>query len=345
MLDLKIFYLKNKPIIAIPVNCSWKLSFMAVSCFPSFTLKKKIYKIYLYLYVLLTSLFIKKDNDDINNPELEIFLTFYQDFIKRETNKNIFPVFLWSTVDGRQRYYVHFLDLNGEKKYFAKLTTNKDDYSLIEAEYNNLLLLEKRKKSEELLFTTPKVINFENNYKYCSLIVESMKKDYKLFHPEKNPIPLKLIRNIQGEIHKKNLEDVKSFEWWLNSKLFDEVSILRKYIMSLSQDTYVDITFGHGDFGGENIFQNNKEKFIVIDWERSTTNAPVLLDLISYWLGKNHKELKNNQTEVIDEFYNYFKSYSQKDVALALIFLASVNFDLSFIISKKWKYYMQKENS
>jgi len=344
MLDLKIFYLRNKPIIAIPVNCSLKLSFMAVSCFPSFTLKKKIYKIYLYLYVLLTSLFIKKNNDEMNNPELEIFLIFYQDFIKRETNKNIFPVFLWSTVDGRQRYYVHFLNLNGEKKYFAKLTTNINDYSLIKTEYNNLLLLEKRKKSEVLLFSTPKVIDFKTNHIYCSLVVESIKKGYKLFHPEKNPIPLELIKNIQGKIYKKDLEDIMSFEWWKNSKSFDEVSILRKYIISLNKDTYVDIAFGHGDFGGENIFQNNKKEFIVIDWERSTTNAPILLDLISYWLGKNHKELKNNQTEVIDEFYNYFKSYSQKDVALALIFLASVNFDLSFIISKKWKYYMQKEN-
>lgn len=341
MNSLKVFYKNNNPIIAIPVDCPILISFRSINCFSSFTLKRKMYKVYLYIYILIYFLTFKFSNKPDNN--LEILLSFYDSFSKKYSKEELYTVFIWSTVEDRNRYYVHLLDKFGNKVYFVKITTNIDDYALIEIEYNNLISLED-KCNDSLLFKIPKVIDFEKNDTYCSLVVETLEKDYKLFHPEHNNVPKELIKSIQGKISSIKLNEIYLLDWYVLGNKSKNIILLKDYIYSLDESLQINLALGHGDFGGENIFQNSQKEFSIIDWERSNNKAPVHLDIVSYWLGKNHYNLKFNENATVEEFYKYFINYKKVDVALALIFLVGVNFDLSFKVANRWDLFNKKEN-
>ena len=73
---------------------------------------------------------------------------------------------------------------------------------------------------------------------------------------------------------------------------------------------------------------------MIIDWERGTKFAPILLDKLSFWLGKNHYYLKNNDFH-FQNFLLEFENENKYDIALSIIFLVNVNYDLVFILLNK----------
>ena len=331
---IKIFYKNNNPIIAVPIGESIYISYKAIKCFPSFTLKRKVYKLYLYMMASLYYLLRYFPNEQ---KDYGILSVWYKNFSDKRVDSKFYPVFIWSTIEGRQRYYVHILDIDGNKIYFVKITSNSEDYKLLKNEYKALTELQGR---ERFTYTSPKVIDFIENNIYCSLSVESLHSNYKLFHPEFHDLPEKLLNEIRGNIEILNIEEVYDCSWYKLAVL-DEYNLMREYTHSLKKDQTVKIAFAHGDFGGENIFQDNTGKFNVIDWERATKKAPIMLDHIAFWLGKNHKNFRHNEDDTVNDFYLYFANYEKLDIALALIFLNSVNFDLSFFILKNWNLFDQ----
>ena len=92
----------------------------------------------------------------------------------------------------------------------------------------------------------------------------------------------------------------------------------------------------HGDFGSENIFINKKGKFLVIDWERHTYEGPHYTDLVAFWLGSNHRKIKNGNQIINLKFNEHFKDVKRIDLALALAFLVAMNFDLAILMSQNF---------
>jgi len=314
-----IFYKKNKPIIAIPMNGGLKISLVSVSCLPSHTLIRKIFKIYMYFKVLIAYIGF------VQYSAVEGILRTWFYSLEISTDK-LYPVFIWSLVEGRERYYVHLINEDGVKSYFVKITLKSEDYLLLENEKNKLQYFTNAKN-----FDVPSVISFVKNNSYCALITSYLDSSYTLYHPEDNIFPISLFKEISGNIQKVAISQLKI----LDKK--EDNNNLWVFINRINKNNLVLVSNVHGDFGSENIFKNNKNMFYIIDWERSETIAPYLTDEIGYWLGKHHLLIKNNSDDIYKKFRYHFRKYNSIDIALGLLFLINVNFDLAILMSKSWK--------
>lgn len=327
-----IFYKNNQPLICIPIDVPLKVSLSAVTCLPSHTLIRKIFKAYMCLSVVYYN-FISKFFSINNRNKLDTILEQWMTEVPYKLyDDKLYPVFIWSLVEGRERYYVHLIDKDGTKRYFGKITTKQEDYALLENE---------KKQLEYFLavdsFEVPTVIDFKINNKYCSLVTSYLSDDYKLYHPDSNNFPNLVFEEISKNKFQIKYEEIQNTQWGKKSqKYIDVATSFGRYMKNIDKNTKVTISRVHGDFGSENIFINNNGKFYIIDWERSTDLAPYKTDVIAFWLGKKHITIKNDSTKAYKEFKEKFKDCNQIDIALGLLFLISVNFDLAIKIIEKW---------
>jgi len=338
-LNYKIFFKGDQPLIAIPTGISFKHSIRAINCLPSFTFKRKVYKVYLYILSFLGHFININILNNHKYSSLKPLLEWFDKFKESNPNQELYPIFIWSLVPNRKRYYIHLLNKSGEKIFFAKLTNSTEDHKLLKTEFDQLINWQNSNNIDSS-FSTPQVIGFEKDENYSSLIVESLKDTDKLFHPSNNKIPEILIKEIQGTSKKIQLNDIFEMDWW---KRFDhdhkKMPNLHQYIKNVNPENSIKVSFVHGDFGSENILTDKSGKFKIIDWERATENGPYHLDTVAYWLGKHHKEIKNNSNDTIQQFYSDFEHLTKIDLALCLSFLIGANFNLAFIISTKFQDY------
>lgn len=331
---MKFIYFSKfgQPLIAIPYDLNLPVALKAISCLPSFTNKRKIFKIYAYSLVCLGFLVSKKIFKTKKN-KIERLLALFDDLKKNPNLQNTYPVIIWSLVKDRNRLYVHFLNKKGEKCFFMKVSENKDDFLLLKNEFNYLKKITSRNDN---FYNVPSPIKFDFYKDYCYLIVRSLDDNLKLFHPSRNKFPVSLSNSIKEGKLTKALDDVYKNDWWdafLKNK--NESISLFNFIKDCDNNIKVNISNVHGDFGSENIFLSNY-KFTVIDWERSTKQGPFFVDEIAYWLGCNHTLIKKKDIVTIRKFYEAFEKVSKIDLALALSFLVGAKFDLAIIVSQKF---------
>ena len=314
-----VFYKGKTPIISIPVDAGLKVSFAGIGCLPSHTMIRKVFKIYMYFRIIIFYIF------PFGGQNINGLLDQWLENITF-TSIKVFPVFIWSLVDGRERYYVHVLDKKGAKKYFSKITLKRDDYHLLENERNSLLSF-----SSANTFNVPRVIDFTQNNLYCSLTTSYIDAGYFLNHPENNKFPSAIVDEISGHVAKVSLNKV------LKKYDFKKDNDFNKFINNLDKNISVSVARSHGDFGSENIFKNNRGDYLIIDWERSDKLAPYLTDKVAYWLGKHHRLINNDSNMAYKNFRHSFEKYKKIDVVLSLHFLRSVRFDLAERLVYKWK--------
>jgi aminoglycoside phosphotransferase len=328
-LSYYIFYKGDKPLIAIPKGMTYKQIITAVNSLSSFTFKRKIFKKYLIIKILINDFFgVKKGRHN----DLDFLLKWANTYQSSNSYHNVHPIFIWSLVPNRKRYYVHFINANAERTLFAKITLNGADFLKLEKEYFNL------KKNPNSNFLKPKIVDYGQEDEYTFLVVESLGEKYSLYHPSENKFPLELMSSLQGTIREVLLVNLLHVEWWQRFyESRDKFKELYEYITTKSKQEYVRISTIHGDFGSENILIDSDNKFMLIDWEQSVENGPYYTDIISFWMGKNHTELKNNRVSTIEEFYKEFSHISKLDLALALSFLVGANFDLAKNIAYKFE--------
>lgn len=315
MLGHLVFYKGTSPVVAIPLDGGLKIALIGVNCFPSYTFKRKIFKVFMAVRILIFFIFPISFKRQCHVP-VECFQD--QEFLRE-----MHSVFIWSLVSGRGRAYVHFLSQSGIKKYFSKLTINSSDFGLLHNERDSLQFFSNAKN-----FSVPSVSCFVNTDRYCFLVTESIPADFKLCHPETSEFPTDIASEIQTTYNK-----IPVFELVNSLSCFDK-STFNSLITNLDKTELVDVSRIHGDFGSENIFKNKKDEYIVIDWERSEKVAPILTDEVGYWLGKHHKIIKNDIKEASKRFRRYAENKKEIDVLLALVFLCLAKFDLAEKILK-----------
>tara|TARA_B100000795_G_C22798727_1_gene440697 strand:- start:1949 stop:2914 length:966 start_codon:yes stop_codon:yes gene_type:complete len=315
----KIFRKGSKLFLAIPSNLNIYDLIKVIKFIPSFTLKRKLYKIYVFLTMLFSKTITKNNNlTEINN------------LINRSPILSDFDyIVVWSLVSGRKRCYIYFYDNNINLVYFGKLTQNINDLDLLRNEYTFLLNYNVKKTDNH--FKTPSVIYFDELTTHSFLVVDSLPNDFKLFHPQNNNLPERVYDDLNTNKVKYSLSYCFTKDWWL---IFIEVKYktpgLYNYIINQPADSEIILSFIHGDFGSENIFKNKKDQFYIIDWERSSKTGPYLADRIAFWLGKHHNKITNKKA-----FNQFFIQENKLKISLALCYLVSVNFDLAITISKE----------
>jgi len=331
-----IFYKRGHPFFAIPVNASLKVSLSSIRCLPSFTTKRKLFKIFVFfitaIYYYLNKL-LRFRNSSSEFAELS---NWCERFLEKSKITDYSHVIIWSLVPNRERFYVHYLDKAGDPIWFAKLTSNKSDAKLLNNEYEQIRRIRTSQKVQ--IFSTPEVIDCCDDENYSYIVLDYLANTDRLFHPSKNELPMHLLDAIRSDIEIKTLENVLSLDWWQNFILDKEnFAELGEYVKNSSRHSMVKISFIHGDFGSENILLNSNGRFKVKDWERSHSQGPFYVDELAFWLGQNHRMLKGGSQKVVDTFYSTFKHIPRLDLALALCFLVGARFDLAIVVSKNWK--------
>jgi hypothetical protein len=318
----KIFSKGSKLYLAIPSDLNIYDLIKVLKFIPSFTIKRKVYKIYVFFVVtLLKALRANQKNESL--LEIDNIIS------KNPILSGCQYMVVWSLVPNRKRCYIYFYDSNIELTYFGKLSQNTNDYDLLRNEYDFLLNYKSQKTNNQ--FKTPSVIHFNEVEDYSFLVVESLPNDCKLFHPEKNDLSERVYNSLNSNKVKHDLDKCYTQNWWINFLVEKDRTIgLYNYILSNKGDSKIGLSFIHGDLGSENIFKNNLDYLYIIDWERSCKMGPHLTDRVAFWLGKNH----NNDNNII-EFNAFFKQENKLDLSLALCFLVSANFDLAIKISKR----------
>jgi hypothetical protein len=328
-LTYKNFYIRNKLFLSIPINVSIKTIFIFVNCIPSFTFKKKVYKVYLLLALVTYKLFsLFKEADNLNSNNIHSHITSFlssQDLILNY-------MIIWSLVEERNRAYIHFIDSSNQKQFFGKFSFKKSDFKLIINEKNYLQEFDED-RTKITFYKVPKLVFFDLNEDYIFLVLTTIPQDFSLYHPSNNKLPKKVLNNIQKNISSCNLSSVLNKKWWIDfSSLKNKPESLYKYIMKHSDNEQIILTSVHGDFGSENIFHNNNE-FFIIDWERYSSCAPILVDQIAFWMGKHHKQIKANPKFMSLSLKKEYESFKKIEFLLAIAFLVSVNFNLAVLIS------------
>ena len=326
----KLFYKNRNPYLALPSNLGLLNLLKIIKFIPAFTLKRKIYKAYVFCVILIEKkININSSQKNKNNLLLEI---------KSVINKNVLLVdyqflVVWSLVDNRQRCYIYFFDQNMKLNYFAKFTKKVVDFDLLKNEYN--FLLDFNPTEGNIIFNCPKAIHLEESKKYSFLVVEALASNFKLFHPENNDMPEKIFQHLNHNHVQRDLNYCFKLNWWksfCNKK--DRSLMLYNYIVNYRSNSKIKLSFIHGDLGSENTLKNEMGEFFIIDWERSSQVGPYFTDRVAFWLGKNHKKIKNNK-DVLISFNEFFNTVNQLEIYLALAYLVQVDFDLAILISNK----------
>ena len=317
----KIFSKGGNLYLGIPLDLNFIDLIKVLKFIPSFTIKRKLYKIYVFFVVILFKLLrLSKNNERL--IEIDKIVS------KNPTLSKFKYIVVWSLVPNRKRCYIYFYDSKVELVYFGKLSQNTNDFDLLGNEYDFLLNYKTQKTNTQ--FQTPSVIHFKEGKKYSFLVVESIPNNFKLFHPEKNDLSERVYNCLNSNKVTHDVDKCYTQNWWINFLAEKDTTIgLYNYIVSNKGDSKIGLSFIHGDLGSENIFKNNLDNLYIIDWERSCKMGPYLTDRVAFWLGKNHNNDNN-----IEGFNEFFKKENKLDLALALCFLVSANFDLAIKVSK-----------
>ena len=308
--------------LGIPLNLNIIDLIKVLKFIPSFTIKRKLYKIYVFFVVTLFKILrITKESESL--LEIDSIIS------KSSILLGCKYIVVWSLVPNRKRCYIYFYDSNVQLVCFGKLSQKNKDFDLLRNEYDFLLNHKTQKANTQ--FQTPSVIYFNEVDDYSFLVVESLPNDCKLFHPEKNDLSERVYNSLNSNKVTHDLDKCYTQNWWINFLVEKDRTIgLYNYILSNEGDSKIGLSFIHGDLGSENIFKNNLDYLYIIDWERSCKMGPHLTDRVAFWLGKNHN-IDNNMIE----FNEFFKQENKLDLSLALCFLVSANFDLAIKVSKR----------
>lgn len=148
-----------------------------------------------------------------------------------------------------------------------------------------------------------------------------------------------------GLIFKSNFSDIIQTDWWQNFKINEEYNNFISYVYSiLNKKEYYKLMFCHGDLGSENVFKYNN-KFILIDWEKSSQDAPFITDYLGIILGNNCDVIISQKTivknpDTLISFYNskISNSFSYEEFLLGLVFYIGTNFNLAIYLIKNFTY-------
>ena len=112
---------------------------------------------------------------------------------------------------------------------------------------------------------------------------------------------------------------------WIPSLLAPVRAVVRTGLIS-ALGSGTSVCRIHGDFGSENLFVD-RDRFWVIDWERSTGVGPAVADRVAYWLGANLALARRAPVEALRVLKTQLAQHgSFSDMCVALAFLSTAEF-------------------
>lgn len=316
-----ILRLKGRPLLAIPIYGVFGIVWRSVALFPSYTLRRKLFRIVVFGGGALGWLAYRLhvwSGQRLPEPER----SFVEGAI-RVTAGASSALVIWSTVPGRGRRYVRLFDEQGKEVAFAKASLDASGRSRLRVEASALKRFERAKS-----FSVPSFILLREALATTMLITAVLPRGCQLRHPERTRLPNGILQELQERTALCKLHVIRQEDWFIhglnNIGRSDPFGLL---VDSFDGSVEVMVCTVHGDLGSENIFEAGDGRTILIDWEHFAEQGPCLTDPISFWIGQHHRAIRRNPAAKAGAFSNEFGSYSQVDICLALVYLAA--FDVS----------------
>ena len=339
-----VYHYYHRPILAVPEGSRYSLK-MAWNCYQGLTFRRAIFRwgmqraIPLHVDKMFSTLTVTPLEPDAFRLESWIEL------VEMELDAhNILPVIIWPTEIGRGRIYIYLLSEHCQQIGFCKISFN---------DVNDACLC---KEIESIRYFT------KLNLRQCkvpALLIDGLWEGHKYIVEE----PMKLnkwprysnlsqmvrlyfscIEEHMGVDRLASADEVKSFFWWRRLeetspcyvKLF--LSELFDLICSCSG---LPVRLVHGDFGPHNVFKV-ADQLVIVDWEESSVNGPILTDEIGYYMSVNAKALRRKPKVILRSFgLSYLRGASSKkirDIMAALAFRRTVITSDTDIYIKHWDF-------
>ncbi len=325
-----LYKASHKSFLAFNIVFSEKL----LKLFPAITWKKKLVKLYLYIASKFRCEF--KGVEFCDDFHLNSNITIKELLLDHgEALGAKDPVLvMWNRGENRQgRVYIWRFSHDCELKSFIKLVDDESSRYALKREMGALEFL----SSTSQKFRHPEVIQYKELGKSSLLETTAVplnKSNSHIIDFSKLNAVINSISDIAPKKENFLWTDICNEDWGKKLQLFisPEASA---HLNSKLDKAFFSMGFIHGDFGSENLYDCNGEIWI-IDWEASTTQGPVLVDYIAFWLGRNDK---NNTEQFIDDFYSKFiksSCYRREDVVAAILFLSAYEFPPALKLFSFW---------
>ena len=301
-----------------------------VEFFPGSTIKKTIIKnwlkisVQLYLFRLFPTL-VQKD-----------LYNLFKYFRKQKGTYFVFS----QNIKQRNRLYVIRKSITSKISFIKVVWGNEKANIKNETEAFKIL-----KNFKFFKYITPCKISKFNQFEiieYAIMPSDSVllkKKDFSIYY---DLIKINTKLNLQ---ELKTLDEIKKLTWWQNFFHSKENPLFKDYLLKkLSNYSDIKLIWCHGDLGSENVFKHN-DKYILIDWEKSCFDAPIITDYMGIILGNFsdeillEKEFYKTDCTLYEFYRKHFEyKFSFEEFLLGIVFYLGTNFNLAFYLISKFNY-------
>ena len=247
-------------------------------------------------------------------------------------------LFLFHKLSTSGKIYIYKFNKNNQLEFFIKFNTNATFHKKLEHEKN---VLEKIKE-KDVFFNIPEIIKFGFEKNFSFIIYRALEESYILFD-KKKLYPAEIIESVRSLNVFECYDRVFDLKDLIETKNIVRNKELKKLLGEINFSLSMDAYSAHCDLGSENTFLKidpKQKKYTLVDWEDFCDVAPMGVDEVSLWLGKNHRHLKSffipKKRKKVEEFINYFSKnkIGLKNAIISLLFLAKKKNDLAEIIIK-----------
>lgn len=317
--------------MALTLDSSFSVLRAGCAAFPAFTLKRKIFKIAALIWaaVLWGARRVGLPaGAPLDGADAAVLAR-----IKEACPQMAAAIIIWSLVPGRQRFYVRVFDAKANECAFAKLSRVEPGRSWLQVEATAL-----HRYSEARSFTCPRVLMLDVTETDALLLTSALPPGSTLRHAETSTFPRTIHAEIQSKVLQTPISSLRRFAWYQRGvAALAENARVASGLTAIDDASPVALAPAHGDFGSENFYVDPARRVHLIDWEHFCDTAPILTDVVGFWIGKNHRAIQRGDREVAQDFAREFEEHRDSDLLLALIFLSAFDITDASRLVALWK--------
>lgn len=322
---------KRRRVIAIPLDYGIGALYASVASLPDSTYKRKLFKVYALFWAFALWLALRLGIGHGNTlPPLDDNLVRR---IRGFCPEAMAVVPIWSLVPGRPRSYFRVFGAGAREIGFAKVSTSGPGRERLETE---AMALEKYRTA--VTFKCPQTIALDVSVDAVTLVTAALPASSRLLQARDHQFPAAIQREIQGEVVLSFVSELRQAGWYRQGLDRNKANNgFYRFIEDIPDHSAVQVGPAHGDFGSENFFADRAGHVFLIDWEHYSEKAPILTDVVGFWIGKHHRVIQSGAVVVARNFAQSFLDATEADLALALLYLSAFDVTDSMRLAALWK--------
>lgn len=246
--------------------------------------------------------------------------------------------------DSRKRFYVHLFSEDAQNIAFAKISLDSVNDIFLLNEYTNI----KELCTDNYSFKVPRIMSTDIYQSHRYILFEAMpyqaKKINSTWDETAKNFSMELKKNTVNRKTLNEMSWVHNFQKEISSK--DSKRFFEK--IKIKNNELLEVCFAHGDMQNSNICYFNDEVWL-FDWESACSDAPVMTDEISFYLGTVQRKVVESPSIVFTELKRMFLAGKDEktviNVGLAIAYLCTMGRQDAKTMISNWDFTIDKSMS